>query len=180
MPVPESRHPQSMRKTLNNHGVIARTYAPSDRDDCLALFDGNVPAFFAPSERRDFEHFLARQAMEGAYQVLERDGRVVGCGGLAIEKDGMTAGLCWGMVDRELQGIGLGRMLTELRLRSAAAIPGVMQVRLDTSQHTQGFYALLGFQVLRITQDGYGPGLDRWDMLLRIDDNQRQIWDAGN
>lgn len=167
-----------MSKTSNNHDVIARIYAPSDRDGCLALFNGNVPAFFFPSDRGDFEDFLDRQAIECSYQVLERNGRIVGCGGIYVENDGLTAGLCWGMVDKELQGTGLGRMLAELRLRSAAATPGVLQVKLSTSQLTQGFYALLGFQVSQITRDGYGPGLDRWDMLLRLDGNQRQIWQA--
>lgn len=168
-----------MFKSSNNHGVVARTYMPPDQHACLGLFDGNVPAFFSLSERQDFEQFLSGQALEQPYHVLECDGRIVGCGGLIVEEDGITAGLCWGMVDRQLQGPGLGRALTELRLRSAAAIPGVMQVRLDTSQHTHGFYARFGFEALNITQDGYGPGLDRWDMLLRFDEHQGLIWQAG-
>lgn len=164
---------RTMARITNNHGVIARAYAPSDQDACLALFDGNVPAFFSPSERADFERFLTRQPMNPPYQLLVRADRVVGCGGLIVEKDRMTACLCWGMVDRGLQRTGLGRILTELRLGLAAAIPGIVQVRLDTSQHTQGFYALFGFQVLSITQSGYGPDLDRWDMVLRLDGIQR-------
>lgn len=163
-----------MPETSNDPGVTTRAYVPSDQDSCLALFDGNVPVFFSPSERPDFEQFLARQAAKCSYQILERDSRIVGCGGLAVEQDGMTASLCWGMVDRELQGTGLGRILTELRLGLAAATPAIIQVRLDTSQHTQGFYALFGFEVLKVTQDGYGPGLDRWDMLLRFGDRPRQ------
>ena len=169
-----------MFKSSNNQGVVARTYMPSDQRACLGLFDGNVPAFFSPSERQDFEQFLSGQALEQPYQVLEYDGRVVGCGGLIIEEDGITAGLCWGMVDRQLQGMGLGSALTELRLRSAAVIPGIMQVRLDTSQHTQGFYGRFGFEALKITQDGYGPGLDRWDMQLRFDEHRRPIWQTGS
>jgi len=59
-------------------------------------------------------------------------------------------------------------MLTAARLRTACAAPGVEQVRFDTSQHTQGFYRRFGFVVEGITPDGYGPGLDRWDMLVRF------------
>lgn len=169
-----------MLKTSDRHDVMARAYAPSDEGACLGLFDGNVPAFFSLSERRDFERFLARQATEWQYLVLERAGRIVGCGGLAIEKDGLTASLCWGMIDRDLHRTGLGRILAEARLRLAAITPGIVRVRLDTSQHTQGFYALFGFEVLNITQDGYGSGLDRWDMLLRLDDEQRRIWQEGS
>lgn len=72
------------------------------------------------------------------------------------------------MVARELQGTGLGKMLTTARLRAAQTTPGVAQVRIDTSQHTQGFYRRFGFTVEKIVPDGYGPGLDRWDMLLRF------------
>ncbi|WP_218647408.1 GNAT family N-acetyltransferase [Sphingobium lactosutens] len=132
------------------------------------MFDGNVPVFFAASERQDFVRFLEQDAINSSYLVIERNGRVVACGGLAFEKDGKTASLCWGMVDRGLQKTGLGNALTQARLTVAAAKPGVIQIRLDTSQHTQGFYARFGFQTERITQEGYGPGLDRWDMLLSL------------
>ena len=147
---------------------FARAYAPGDRDACLRLFDGNVPAFFATSERADFEGFLDQLDAGCAYQVIECDGRIVACGGHAIEADRTTASLCWGMVDRDLQRTGLGTMLTNARLRAAAQTSGVTQVRLGTSQHTQGFYARFGFEAERVIPDGYGPGLDRWDMRLRF------------
>lgn len=150
-----------------------RPYARSDQASCLALFDGNVPVFFAASERQDFARFLEQDALNWSYQALERNGHIVACGGFAVEKDGKTASLCWGMVDRGLQGTGLGSALTQARLGAAAGTPGVTQVRLDTSQHTQGFYARFGFQVEAITQDGYGPGLDRWEMRLPFDGKQR-------
>ena len=147
---------------------FVRAYAPSDRDDCLRLFDGNAPDFFAASERQDFADFLERQPAGVSFQVVERDGRLVACGGHFVEDDGETAGLCWGMVDRSLQGTGLGHILTEARLRAIRATPGVKRVRLDTSQHTHGFYARFGFQREAISPDGYGPGLERWNMILRF------------
>ena len=164
-----------MSKPSDNSGVIARAYTPSDQRVCLTLFDGNVPEFFDASERPDFEHFLIRDTQKLPYQVLERDGRILGCGGLAIEEDGVTASLCWGMIDRELQGTGLGRILTESRLRLAETTPGVTQVQLHTSQHTRGFYATFGFQTEKVTPNAYGPGLDRWDMLLRFGDGEPAI-----
>jgi ribosomal protein S18 acetylase RimI-like enzyme len=151
----------------HNREDNVRDYTLSDRERCLALFDGNVPLFFAVSERPDFAQFLDKDALDGSYQVLERRGRVVACGGFTVGKDGKTASLCWGMVDRGLQGSGLGSALTQARL-AALAKRGVTQVKLDTSQHTQAFYARFGFQVVAITEDGYGAGLDRWDMLLSL------------
>lgn len=148
--------------------MIVRDYDVGDRATCLALFDGNVPTFFTPGERDDFARFLDTQAARWNYQVLEQDGRVVACGGVAVEADGSTAALCWGMVDRARHRQGLGHALTRARLKAVTAIPGVLRVRLDTSQHTQGFYARYGFRAVAVTPDGYAPGLDRWDMVLDL------------
>lgn len=146
--------------------TAVRVYVPADREACLTLFDGNVPTFFAAGEREDFAAFLDRHAADWAFQVIERDGRVVACGGHKVASDGVTAGFCWGMVDRALHRAGLGRALTEARLRAARATPGVTQVCLDTSQHTRGFYERFGFVVEAVVADGYGAGLDRYDMRL--------------
>ncbi len=144
-----------------------RAYDAADRAACLALFDGNTPTFFAAGERSDFAGFLDAHAASWAFQVVERSGGIVACGGHRVAADGETAGFCWGMVDRAQHRTGLGRILTQARLDAARATPGVRQVRLDTSQHTQGFYARFGFVVERVVPDGYSPGLDRVDMLLR-------------
>lgn len=147
---------------------IVRRYKPADRRGCLDIFDSNVPEFFDSAERSSFVSFLDDQAVAWLYQVIERQGRTVACGGFAVASNGLSAGLCWGMVARGLHGTGLGSLLTNARLEAARAISGIEQVRLDTSQHTQGFYRRFGFVVEQIVPDGYGPGLDRWDMLLGL------------
>lgn len=157
-----------MRPGLDQQTDIVRAYVSSDQSACLSLFDGNVPRFFSATERKAYADFLDREAVALSYQVIERSGQIVACGGYSVDRQRSTAGLCWGMVARELHGTGLGSLITTARLRAAQATPGVEQVRLDTSQHTQGFYRRFGFQVEKIVPDGYGPGLDRWDMLLRF------------
>ena len=144
----------------------ARPYTVADRAACLALFDSNAPRFFDPSERAGFEQFL--DDLRGPYPVSERDGRGVGGGGHAVEPDGRTVSLCWGMVEQGLHGQGLGRLLTEARLAAARAEPGVTAVRLDTGQHTTGFYERFGFVIERVVKDGYAPGSDRHDMRLTL------------
>lgn len=146
----------------------ARDYDPADRDGCVALFRGNVPEFFLASEEAQFVDFLDRCAVGGSYQVIERAGHIVACGGHLVEDDGITGSFCWGMVERGSHRTGLGSLLVAARLRAARATPGVTQIRLDTSQKTQAFYARFGFQCVSVTKDGYGPGLDRWDMLLHL------------
>ncbi|VXC67683.1 GNAT family N-acetyltransferase [Sphingomonas sp. 8AM] len=147
--------------------TCVRAYDVAGRTACLALFDGNTPRFFAAGERPDFAAFLDAHPASWAFQVVERGGAIGACGGHRVAADGETAGFCWGMVDHRQHRTGLGNILTQARLDAARAAPGVRQVRLDTSQHTQGFYARLGFGVERVVPDGYAPGLDRVDMLLR-------------
>lgn len=166
--------------TRRNHDLIGRLrhtaqvntvrpYAAQDHAACLALFDSNVPQFFARSERTDFERFLEHDADAWHYLAIVRAGAVVACGGHALSADGRVASFGWGMVDRRLHRQGLGRALTEARLDACRRRAGVARIELDTSQHTQAFYARFGFVVERVVANGYGPGLDRWDMALDLD-----------
>ena len=149
--------------------VTFRPYRPSDADACLAVFDSNVPVYFAPAERPEFAAFLAE--MPCAYLVGEAaDGGVVACGGWfhAPERGDGTAGLAWGMVRRDWHGRGVGRLLLEARLAGVHAAPGVRTLVISTSQHTERFYARAGFEVTARVADGHAPGIDKVDMQRRV------------
>lgn len=130
------------------------------------MFDSNVPDDFRVEERGEFAAFL--DGLPGPYWVVEERDRVVGCGGVAVEADGETASLCWGMVMRDRQGEGLGRWLLEERLAWAARERGVRRVAVHTSQRTRGFFERSGFRVVRVAPDGIAPGLDAVDMVLEM------------
>nr|WP_276562489.1 GNAT family N-acetyltransferase [Hoeflea prorocentri] len=135
----------------------------------MAIFDSNVPTYFARQERSDFCTYLESvDAGDSPYLVLVRDDLVVACGGLIIEPGKRKAHLAWGMVDRSFHRQGVGTRLTQERLALARAIPDIEQLELATSQHTHGFYEGFGFTVSKITPDGHAPGLDRWDMVLHL------------
>ena len=143
----------------------ARDYTPADRGGRLAIFDSNVPDFFVTEERNDFARFL--DTLPGPYLVIEDDdGRLVACGGYAVTPGTVTADLCWGMAMHSLHGTGLGRLLTEQRIRRVVEDGLATEVALNTSQHTVGFYERFGFHTERVTPDGFAPGLDRCDMRL--------------
>lgn len=148
---------------------LIRRYQSSDMQACLHIFDGNTPRFFSLVEREDFKNFLVNDAVVWDYLVIEDNGSIVACGGHNVDKDAKSASFCWGMVANNLHSTGLGKMLTIARLETASALGSVTSVRLDTSQHTQGFYARFGFVPERIIPDGYGPGLDRWEMTLSLE-----------
>lgn len=148
--------------------VVSRPYSDQDYEACLKIFDSNIPKFFDAAERNEFCDFLNGTVKERPYLILEYEEYIVGCGGLAVDLDQKSAFLSWGMVTNSFHGKGIGKLLTEARLDLARAIPEIEMVTLNTSQHTQGFYAKFGFQMTKVTVDGYGKGLDRWDMVLRL------------
>lgn len=141
-----------------------REMTTEDLEGCLQVFDSNVPRFFTAPERDEFHEFLL--ALPGPYYVLERESGLLACGGYAVTLETGVADLCWGMVRSDLHGRGLGRALTEMRIRRALEDPATKRMELNTSQHTAGFYEKLGFRTVRMTPDGYGPGLDRHDMVM--------------
>ena len=145
--------------------VTFRPYRARDFTACLRLFDSNTPEFFAPDERAEFAGFL-RHLDPCPYLVGERGGQVVACGG--FEGTGTSASLTFGMVDRALQGQGIGLALTKARLEAIRATAGVERVVIETSQHSAGFYDRLGFRVTEVTENGFAPGLDRWVMVLEL------------
>lgn len=149
--------------------MASRPFRATDRDACLAVFDSNVPDFLSAGERDEFAADL-ELAASGAnpFLVLTRAGSVVACGGLWLGPDRAQAALSWGMVSRPFHRQGLGTRLVRDRLAMARALPGLQRLTLATSQHTRAFYEGFGFALVGITPDGFGPGLDRCDMILRL------------
>ncbi|HJR72503.1 MAG TPA: GNAT family N-acetyltransferase [Luteimonas sp.] len=146
-----------------------RAWREDDRDTGLALFDSNVPQYFAAQERADFIEFI--DDLPGPYFVaLDADGIAVGCGGYAVhDKKPETAALCWGMIDRAHHGRGWGDALLRHRLDLIAREPVFRWVEIETSQFSRGFFERYGFVQRRTVADGFAPGIDLIDMTLDMD-----------
>lgn len=157
------------RSTFLVNMILSRPYRIGDFLSCLSIFDSNMPLFFTSEERDDFAAFLANlRGMDNHYLVVTLNEAVVACGGLSFEVGSTSASLTWGMVHSGYHQQGLGKRLTEERLSRARALVGVSDVLLSTSQHTYCFYGRFGFEILKITPDGFGKGLDRYDMALAL------------
>ena len=143
-----------------------RLYSAADRPACMDVFESNAPQFFHPSERACFQAFL--DAMDCAYFVIEHESRVAGCGGYAVAEDNSMASLVWGMVRRDLHRLGLGRFLLLFRLRRIRQTTSVPIVRLGTSQHAVAFFEKQGFKAVSVEKDGYAPGIDRVEMVMKL------------
>ncbi|MTI17329.1 GNAT family N-acetyltransferase [Rhodobacteraceae bacterium RKSG542] len=137
-----------------------RPYEDKDYGDCIELFRSNMPKYFADHELSEFVAFL--KAVHDPYYTILEGGRPVACGGFFRKGD--SYGFMWGMVGYDYQGIGYGRALVQHRLDEIYRLDPNAKVTIDTSQHTRGFYELMGFKVVRVTPNGYAPGLDKIDM----------------
>jgi len=142
-----------------------RSYARSDRRTCLRLFDLNSPRFFAPNERRDYEEFLDDRP--AGYEICLAGGAPVGAFGLTGDEPARRT-LNWILIDPGAQGAGIG---TAMMRRAMARARGLGLERLDiaASHLSAPFFARFGAVVLSRTEDGWGPGMHRWDMELDLE-----------
>ena len=142
-----------------------REYRHTDLDACLEIFNGNCPKYFCDHERQEFVDWL-NEPNRAPYYVFRSDGEVVACAGIYHDSGQNKAGMAWGMVRNDRHGQGIGRFMTQFRIdRMNELYPGTVQ-HLGTSQHTFRFYEKLGFRVVNMTPDGFGAGMDRYDMVL--------------
>ena len=141
---------------------VTRPFHPRDTRACMAVFDSNLPPFFFVHERAEFLRYLQQPQRTQDYQVIACGDHVVASGGLEIDAGG-TAANSRRRVEQARHRQGLGTALAQARIALAQG-RGARRLTLSTSQHTQAFYAALGFTVTRVVRDGHGPGLDAVDM----------------
>lgn len=154
--------------------MTLRPYEPTDFDACVAAFKSNMPQYFLPEELDDYANWLRnygngiayKPGSEEHYFVAEEDGLLVACGGVFMEKENNMAGMVWGMVDQRLHRRGIGRKFLLYRIQFIRAHCDTCKIRLDTTQHSRPFFEKFGFTVVKFTENGYGEGMHRYDMLL--------------
>jgi N-acetylglutamate synthase-like GNAT family acetyltransferase len=146
---------------------IVRDYAPCDREECLAIFDSNVPLFFGAHERPLFESWL--DDLRGPYLAIEDEGEIIACGGTALHQtEPGAAVLCWGMVTRSRHKSGVGRLLLIERLTRLNRDPSLTVAVVNTSQFSAGFFTRMGFTTRRIIPDGYFAGMNKHEMSVPL------------
>ena len=145
---------------------VIRNYTKEDKQKCIDIFISNEGKYFAKEELEEFEQFLNRINKNIPYYVLEEDMEISACGG--IGKDNETAILTWGMVKRNLHKNGLGTKLIEFRLNEIKRLWGNIPVKIETSQYTQVFFQLKGFEITEIIKDGFDIGLDNYKMIKKL------------
>jgi GNAT superfamily N-acetyltransferase len=145
-----------------------RQYVSTDREACLAVFESNVPEFFLESERGEFLSGIDHENVRTYFVVEDDRGRVVACGGYLLDERNGAAWITWGMVARDQHRRGIGTFLLASRLARLWELGTVKVVHLDTTQHSRRFYERHGFVAERFVENGYGLGMHRIDLILRL------------
>ena len=137
--------------------LVLRPYVEADRPAVLALFDANVPTFFAPDERHWLEDSL--EDLDGPAFLVSVNGVAAAFGGYEIWDYYDKALLCWGMAHPRFHGRGLGRWLLAARLALIAGeIPRTRWVTVDTSPKIAPFFLSHGFETASVWPQGYRMG----------------------
>lgn len=156
---------------MTQNQATIRKYTDSDKNACMEAFKTNVPKYFTEAEINDFEHFLAKlenpeEADNLPYYVMELDGKIIGCGGFGEKKGKDAITFVWGMVHNAHHKKGYGEQLLVFRLTEIKKqFPG-REVVLDTTQFSFPFFEKYGFRTVKITENSYGEGMHRYDMVL--------------
>jgi len=99
---------------------MIRPYSVQGAPACMDILEGNTPDFFLPTDQQELAAFL--DDLPGPYLVVEEHGRIVACGGWAMDPE-EVADLTWCMVRREFQRRGIGPGLLQHRLEAIRAGP---------------------------------------------------------
>ena len=140
---------------------VFRHYGEADFDECLALFDANCPEFFAPSERLDYEAFLASHPP--GYQVVRVGEKMVGAFGFESGANQDRGRLGWILVNPTLHREGLGREMLA-KIRQEAEVRGVKTLDIAASHKSCNFFARFGAIEVQRIPNGWGPGMHRVEM----------------
>jgi ribosomal protein S18 acetylase RimI-like enzyme len=141
-----------------------KKYHSSYFEDCISVFKTNIPTFFDDSEQKLFSHYLLKKDIK-YYVLFHENNQIIGSGGYAYNDNIKTVDLTWGMIDKKYHRNRFGHQLTEYRLQKIRTKYPKSDILLNTSQHTFKFYEKFGFQVKKITKNGYGKGLHKYDMI---------------
>lgn len=153
---------------------IVRKYKAADHESCMEIFQTNVPKYFTLEEVDEFDRFLTKlddpEVLDNpVYYVMELENNLIGCGGFG-EKNGIdgtpSITFVWGMVDKAYHKKGFGEQLLRFRIKEIPIHFPDKQVILDTTQFSYTFFAKYGFKTVKITENSYGEGMHRYDMVL--------------
>lgn len=149
---PNPLHPATWEGRLKPL-TIRRTTA-ADVPQCLEIYRLNEPGRFPEAMIDVYEKFLASK--DSYHLVAEREGRIVGTGGMHYIQRRDVAIFCYGMVRPGEQGKSIGTALLLARLSLLHSKLPASLVLISALDSSISFYQRFGFRVKDSWRDKHG------------------------
>lgn len=143
---------------------MIRPYSHQDKPKLIELIKQNIPAYFAPSEEIDFEHYLDHEVED--YFVFEEHSQIIGCGGINYFNDQKMARLSWDIIAPNSQGKGIGKALMLYRIKLLNKNPKIKIISVRTSQLAYKFYEKMGFELEKVITSFWAENFDLYQMQM--------------
>ncbi len=148
---------------------MIRSYIASDKPTLLNLIRANTPTYFDKVEETDFEKYLDNELED--YFVIEKNGNVIGCGGINYEPESKTAIISWDLIHPDFQHQSLGKKLLLYRInkiKERTTFDSIDSIIVRTSQFTNRYYEKFGFKLEEVVKSYWAKGIDLYFMKLKI------------
>ncbi|MGR5445056.1 GNAT family N-acetyltransferase [Vibrio jasicida] len=142
------------------NNISFRSFLPSEKEDCLCIFDENCPEYFATNEREDYADFLDSDPQ--GYEVCFLNGELVGAYGLSGKIQAFHS-LNWILISPKAQGMKIGH-----EFMSRAKRLNIPQIKIAASHLSAPFFAKYVAVELSHIPDGWGKDMHRIDMELNL------------
>ncbi|MDO5616662.1 MAG: GNAT family N-acetyltransferase [Cruoricaptor ignavus] len=142
--------------------LVIREINKNDSEKLLNLLKLNVPKYFADSEIQDFENYLKDEIEY--YFIVEIDDKIIGSGGINLEKENKIAKISWDIIAPEYQGKGIGKQLLNHRINFIKNHFPTFKIIVRTSQIVYKFYWKNGFKLIEKHKDYWTKGFDMYKM----------------
>jgi ribosomal protein S18 acetylase RimI-like enzyme len=100
--------------------------------------------------------------------VIEKNHRIVGCGGINLNIEKQFGIISWGMIHPDFFGQKLGSQLLEHRISFLKNNYNLQKIIVRTSQLVFPFYQKHGFELKEIHPDFWSKGLDMYLMEIEL------------
>lgn len=141
------------------------SYNDAYYDNCLKLFNGNCPQYFAENERADYIAFL--NSKPAGYCVGISGGNIVSAFGISVTPGTSRARLSWILVSPNFIGKGMGLNMMG-RAKETALLEGASFIDIAASQLSAPFFKKFGAKEVNTIKNGWGPGMHRIDMQISL------------
>ncbi len=143
---------------------MIRPYKISDKSKVMELFRQNTPEYFDPSEEKDLENYLDNEIED--YFVFEERSEIIGAGGINYFPENKTARMSWDIIAKNSQGKGIGKKLTQYRIKHLNANSNAELIIVRTTQLAYKFYEKMGFELDKIEKDFWAKNFDLYQMQM--------------